>query len=68
MLFKNAFTCMKTLFIDKVLITHLFYNDCEKLNIRIFPYLDGDFPYTILHIIQKRQSFIMIKKQKFPIK
>ena len=55
---------MKTLFIDKVLITHLFYNDCEKLNIRIFPYLDGNFPIQYCTLF-KRQSFIMIKNENF---
>ena len=44
MLFKNAFIYMKTFNIDKVLTTYIFYYDCEKVNIRIFPYLWCDFP------------------------
>ncbi|TYO53417.1 hypothetical protein FYK46_03370 [Staphylococcus aureus] len=46
--------------IDKVLTTHLFYYYCEKVNIRIFPYLWCNFPYTMSLYDAFRHYFVII--------
>lgn len=60
MLFNHAFIYMKAFNIDKVLTTYIFYYDCEKVNIMIFPYLWCNFPYTMSLYDAFRHYFVII--------